>query len=135
MLGHADAVGIGDLGDGDPTLDRGFQINVVRADPRRDSQLQPRRLRDPLGRQVGRPERLGDDDRSLRQLSLEDRVRPVLVRSDNKRVAALLEERPQPELPGNAAQKRTRLEVDPPGGRRRLTVVVALDPGNRVSGV
>ena len=41
MLGHADAVGIGDLGDGDPTLDRRFQINVVRADPRRDSQLSP----------------------------------------------------------------------------------------------
>ena len=125
MLGHADAVGIGDLGDGDPTLDRRFQINVVRADPRRDSEVQPRRLRDPLSRQVGRPERLGDDDLSVRELSLEDGVRPVLVRRDNKRVATLLEEPPQPELPGNAAQKLTRLEVDPLGGRRGPPIVVA----------
>ena len=102
MLGHADAVGRGDLGDGDLALDRRFQINVVEADPRRDNQPQPRRLRDPLSRQVGRPERLGDDDLSV-ELSLEDRVRPILVRRDNKRVAALLEEPPQPELPGNAA--------------------------------
>src|SRR6266516_1908214 len=135
MLGDADAVRIGDLADGDPPLDRRFQINVVGADPRRDSQPQRRRLRDPLRRQVGRPERLRDDDRSLRQLSLEDRVRPVLVRGDNKRVAALLEEPPQPKLPGNAAQKLTRLEVDPLGGRRGLTVVVAPDPGNRISRV
>ena len=69
------------------------------------------------------------------ELSLEDRVRPVLVRRDNKRVAALLEEPPQAKLPGNAAQKLTRLEVDPLGGRRCLTVVVALDPGNRISSV
>ncbi len=131
MLGHADAVGIGDLGDRDPTLDRRFQINVVRAYPRRDRELQPGRLCDPRSRQVGRPERLGDDDLSARELSLEDRVRPVLVRRDNKRVAAFLDEPAQPELPGNAAQKLTRLEVDPLGGRRGLTVVVALDPGDR----
>src|ERR671910_776636 len=43
--------------------------------------------------------------------------------------------RSQPESPGNAAQKLARLEVDPLGSRRRLTVVVALDPGNRVSSV
>src|SRR5437667_4746578 len=109
MLGNADAVGIGDLGDGDPTPDRRFQINVVRADPRRDSQLQPRRLRDPLARQVGRPERLRDDDLSVWELSLEDRAWPVLVRRDNKPVVAFLEKPPQPELPGNAAQKLARL--------------------------
>ena len=100
MLGHADTVGIGDLGDRDPTLDRRFQINVVRAYPRRDREVQPGRLRDPLSRQVGRPERLGDDDLSVRELSLEDRVRPVLVRRDNKRMAAFLEEPTQPELSG-----------------------------------
>ena len=91
---------------------------MVRADPRRDSQFQPRRLRDPLGRQVGGPEGLGDDDLGLRELLLEQRVRPVLVRGDDKRVVALLEEPPQSELPGNAAQKLARLEVDPLGGRR-----------------
>src|SRR5205823_8821927 len=90
---------------------------------------------DPLSRQVGRPEGLGDDDLSLRKLSLEDRVRPVLVRRDDKRVAPFLEEPPQPELPGNAAQKLPRLEIDPLGGRRRLAVVVALDPGNRLASV
>jgi hypothetical protein len=90
MLGNADAVRVGDLGDGDPTPHRGFQVDVVRADPRRDSQLQPRRLRDPLSRQVGRPEGLGDDDLSPRELSIEVLTRPVIVRGDNKRVAALL---------------------------------------------
>ena len=99
MLRHADAVGIGDLGDGDPVLDRRLQVDVVGADSRRDGQLQPRRVRDPLGRQVGRPERLGDDDLSVRKLSFEDGVRPVLVRRNDEGVAALLEERPQPELP------------------------------------
>ena len=33
MLGRADAVGIGDLRDRDPTLDRRCQINLVRAYP------------------------------------------------------------------------------------------------------
>ena len=48
-------------------------------------------------------------------------------------VPAFLEEPAQPELPGNTAQKLTRLEVDPLGRRRGLTVVVALDPGNRLA--
>ena len=99
-------------------LDRRFQIDVVGADPSGDSQLQPRRLRDPVSRQVRRPERLGDDDLRVRELLLEERVRPVLVRGDDKLVAAFLEERPQTELAGNAAQKLARLEVDPLGGRR-----------------
>ena len=135
MLRHADAVGVGDLGDGDTVLDSRLQIDVVGSDPRRDRQLQLRRLGDPLGRQVGGPERLGDDDLGVRELSFEDRVRPVLVGRDNIRMAALLEERPQPELTGNAPQKRPRLEVDPLGGRRGLTAGVALDSGNCVSRV
>ena len=58
MLGDADAVRVRDLGNRDPALDRRLQINVIRADPRRDRQLQLRRLGDPLGGQVGGPERL-----------------------------------------------------------------------------
>src|SRR5436190_19235052 len=96
---------------------------------------QLRRLGDALGRQVGGPERLGDDDLGVPELSLEDRVRTVFVRSHDEGVAAVLEERSQAELPGNAAQKLARFEVDPLGGWRRLSIVVALDPWNRVSSI
>jgi hypothetical protein len=50
-------------------------------------------------------------------------------------MAAFFEERAQAEFAGNATQKLTRLEIDPLGGRRGLSVVVALNPGNRVSSV
>ena len=38
-LGHADAVAIGDLGDGDAVLDRRLQVDVIRADAGGDRQL------------------------------------------------------------------------------------------------
>jgi len=52
MLRHADAVAIGDLGDRDAFLDRGLQIDVIRADARSDRELELLRLCDPLRRQV-----------------------------------------------------------------------------------
>ena len=112
VLGDADAVGVGDLGDREPALDRRLQVDVVGADPGGQRQLQLRRLGDPLGRQVGRPEGLGDDDLGLRQLALEDRVRAVLVGGDDERVPALLEELAQAELAGDAAEQLAGREVD-----------------------
>ena len=58
MLGYADAVAVGDLGDGDPPLHRCLQINMIRADTGGDRELQLAGLGDSLGCQVGRPERL-----------------------------------------------------------------------------
>ena len=71
VFGDADRVAIGHLGDGDPTRDRGFQVDVVRPDARRDSHLQILRLGDPLCRQIGRPERLRDHDVRIHKLIFE----------------------------------------------------------------
>ena len=101
VLGDADAVAVGDLGDRDPALDRGLEVDVVGADPGGDRELQLRRLGDALGGQVGGPERLRDDDLGVGQLALEHRVGPVLVGGDDQRVALRLEE-------AAAAQARRR---------------------------
>ena len=95
---------VGDLGDRDAALDRGLQIDVVGADARGDRQLQLGRLGDPLGGQIGGPERLRDHDLRVRQLALEDRVRPVLVRGDDQRVAAA----PRGTSAGRARRRRCR---------------------------
>ena len=89
-------------------LDRRLQVDVVGADAGGDRQLQLRRLGDPLGRQVGGPERLRDDDLGVGQLALEDRVRAVLVGGHDQLVAAPLEELAQPELAGDAAEQLAR---------------------------
>ena len=112
VLGDADAVRVGDLGDGEAVLDRRLQVDVVGADPGGQRQLQVRRLGDPLGGQVGGPERLRDDDVGLGQLALEDRVRPVLVGGHRQRVAAGLEELPQAKLAGDAAEQLAGREPD-----------------------
>ena len=75
VLGHADAVAVGHLGDGDAAVDRGLEIDVVGADAGGDRELELRRLGDPLGGQVGGPERLGDDDVGVGQLAFEDASR------------------------------------------------------------
>jgi hypothetical protein len=56
VLGHADAVAVGDLGDGDPVRNRCLQIDMIGADARGDRELQFRRLSDPLRAQIGRSE-------------------------------------------------------------------------------
>ena len=109
---------VGDLGDGDAALDRRLQVDVVGADAGGERQLQLRRLGDPLGGQVGGPERLGDDDLGLGQLALEDRVRPVLVGGDDQPVPAPLEELAQAELARDAAEQLAGREVDRLGRRR-----------------
>ena len=114
-------------------LDRRLQVDVVRADPGGQRQLELGCLGDPLRGQVGGPEGLGDHHIGVRKLSLEDRVGSILVRGDDQLVAASLEELAQPELSGDAAEQLARLEVDPFGSRRGLAVVVALDLGNVVS--
>jgi len=79
VLGDADAVGVGDLGDREPAVDRRLQVDVVGADAGSQRELQLRCLGDSLGRQVGGPEGLGDHDLGVGQLALEHRVRAVLV--------------------------------------------------------
>jgi hypothetical protein len=64
---------------------------VVGADPGGDGELQLGRLGDPFASDVGRPERLRDNDFGVGQLPFEDGVRPVLVRSDEEFVPAGLE--------------------------------------------
>ena len=135
VLGDADAVRVADLGDGQPAVDCRLQVDVVRADPGRDGELQVRRLGDPLRRQVRGPERLGDDDLRLGQLPLEDRVGTVLVGRDRELVPALLEEPAQPELAGDAPEQLARREVDRLRRRRRGPVVVAVDLRDAVPGV
>jgi hypothetical protein len=112
MLGHADAVAVGDLGDRDVVGDRRVEVDVVGADAGSDRELQVRRLGDPLSGQIGRPEGLGDDDVGVGQLALENRVRAVLVGSDDELVAGRLEEPAQSQLTGDAADELPGGEVD-----------------------
>ena len=90
VLGHADAVAEGHLGHRDAPGDGRVQVDVVRADAGGDGQLEIGGLGDALGGQVGRPERLGDDDVGVGQLLLEDRVGALLVGRDDQRVAGRL---------------------------------------------
>src|SRR5207302_9640714 len=98
LQGDADVVRKDDLARRGAARDPSLPTDVVHADSRRDRQLELRRLRDPFGREVGGPERLRDDDLGVRELLLEDRVRTVLVGSDDEGVASLLEEWTQAEL-------------------------------------
>ena len=45
MLGHADAVAVGNLRDGHALLDGGFEVDVIRSDAGCDSKLELRCLR------------------------------------------------------------------------------------------
>jgi hypothetical protein len=74
VLGHADAVAVGDLGARDALPDCGLKINVIRADASGNRQLELMRLRDPFRLQVSRSERLRDDDFGVGQLAFKDRV-------------------------------------------------------------
>ena len=80
MLGDADRVAVGDLGDGDAAIDRRLQVDMVGADAGGDRELEILRLGDPFGGQIGRPEWLRDDDIGIDQLALEVGVGAVLVR-------------------------------------------------------
>src|SRR5277367_4243092 len=54
VLGDADAVAEGDLGDGDPAGNGRVEIDVVRTDPGGEGQLQIGSFGDPLGAQICR---------------------------------------------------------------------------------
>ena len=123
MFGDADGVAVGHFGDGDPAVDCGLQIDVVRADAGRDRELQLRRLRDAVRGQVRRPERLRDHDLGVGQLVLEDRVGAVLVRGDDEACGRALEELRNPSspetLPSRSPGVKSMLpesaSVSPPG--------------------
>ena len=129
VLGDADAVGVGDLGDGDAVLHRRLQVDVVGADAGGDRQLQVRGAGDPLGGEVGRPERLRDDDVGVGELALEDRAGAVLVRGHDQRVTLAFEVVPQPQLTGDAAEQRPGREAESLRGGEGLPVGIALEHG------
>ncbi len=79
MLSHTDAVAVRHLGDGDTRLDRSIQVNMVRADSRRQCQLQLGRLGNSLRTEICGPEGLRDDHIGVGQLLLKHRVGPIFV--------------------------------------------------------
>ena len=135
VLGDADAVTEGDLGDRDPARDRGVEIDVVRADAGGQRQLEILRFGDPLGGQVRRPKRLGNNDIGVGQLPFELRVRAVLVRCHDQLVPAVFEECAQAELTGDAAQQFARREIDRRRGRQGLAAGVAIQRRDAVARV
>jgi hypothetical protein len=94
VLGHADAVRVGDLGHRDAVGDRRVEVDVVRSDPRRQRELEVRRLVHPLLGEVGRPERLRDHHVGLGEPALELRVLAVLVGGHDQLVSLVLQEPP-----------------------------------------
>ena len=120
-LCHRDALGHGRL-----------QIGVIRADAGRDDQLQLRRLLEPLGRHVGRPERLRDDDVRIGELLLELTAGTILIGCHYESVAARLQELAQTQRTRDAAEKLPRFEIDRLRCRRGLSAWIALDPGNLI---
>ena len=133
VFGHADAVAIGHLGNSDAPVHRRLQVDVIRADAGRDRELQLGRLANPLGSQVGGPERLRDDDVGVCQFLLEHAVGTVLVGRHDKRVTLRLEKLAQPELAGDAPQQLARPEIDRLGCRSGLPAGIALDPWNVIA--
>ncbi len=116
MLGDADAVAIGDFGDGDLVLVGGFEIGVVGADARCHDELQVFGFGDPLRRHIGGPEGLRDHHVRVVQLLVERRVRALLVRGDNELMAIVLGPFLEAEGAADAAQKLARLEINRRGG-------------------
>ena len=108
VLGHADAVAIGNFRDRDAMLDGRLKVDMIRPDARGDRKLQLFRLRDPFRRQVGWPERLRDDDVRVRQFALEDRGRALFVRGDDQGVAQTLQEFPQSEFARDSSREVRR---------------------------
>ncbi len=128
MLGDADRVGEGDLGDRDALVHRRLQVGVVGADAGGDDHLQLLGLVEALLRHVGRPERLRDDDVRVGKLAVELAIGSVLVGRDDKGVTTILQESAKAELAGDASEQLARPEVDRLRCRQQLTVGIALDP-------
>ena len=134
VLGDAVAVAVGDLGDRDAAIHRGLQIGVVGADAGGDDHLELRRLGDALGRHVGRPERLRDDDLGVVQLLVELGVRCRPCRRSRPACG-----RPSRGIcAGRARPRRCRaaapgLKSIADGRRRRLAVGILGDLRNVVA--
>ena len=135
VLGHTDAVAVGDLGDGDPAGNRRVEIDVVRTDPGSEGQLQIGSFGDPLGGQICRPKRLGDNDISVGQFTFELRVRAVLVRRHHQLVVAVFEEFAQAERTGHAPQQLAGSEIDRRRARHGLATRVTVYHRDAVAGV
>src|SRR2546422_6757702 len=84
----------------------------VGTDTGRDRKLQLRCPFDALGRQVGRPEGLRNNDIGVSEFAFEDGVGAVFVRGNDQRVTQLLQKSAQAELSRDAAQEFPGIEVD-----------------------
>ena len=135
VLGDADRVAVGDLGDGDALVHRGLQVGMVGADAGGDDELELLRLVEALLGHIGGPEGLRDHDLGVGQLLLEGRIRAVLVGGHDQCVAGLLQELAKPELAGDAAEQLARLEVDGARGGRRSDHRDIGDLGDVVAGI
>ena len=135
VLGDADAVAEGHLGDRDPAGDRGVEINMVRTDPGGEGKLEILRFGDSLGGQIRRPKWLGDHDIGVGQLPLKLRVRAFFVRCHHQLVPAAFQKFAQAELTGHAAQQLAGSEIDGRRGRQGLTAGVAVQHRDAVARV
>ncbi len=95
---NTDAITKGNLAYRYVVVDRGLQIDVVRADPGRDSQFEVRRLRNPFGCNVRGPKWLRNYNISINYFLLEYRIRTVLVRRYDKRVTTIFQKFTQTKL-------------------------------------
>lgn len=127
VLGNTVGVGVSDLSNSDTGLVGSIEIDVVRTNTSSQSQLEVLGPRDAISVKVGGPEGLRDNNISSGQLALENRVRAVLVRSDNKLVAVLLEELAQSELTAHATEQMARGKVNCLGSRSSLSIRILGD--------
>lgn len=100
VLGDRDDVGARHFGDGDAAvgLVGRVEVDVVRADPGRDGELELLGAREALRVEVARVEGGGDDDFGVDELAVEFRLLAVLGRGRHEGVALVLEPFAQAEL-------------------------------------
>ena len=125
MLGDADRIAEGDFGDCDTLVHRRLKIGVIGADSRSDHEFKFRRLGEPRGGHVGRPERLRNNDLRIRQLAIEDRIRAILIGGHDQFVALEFEVFAQAQFARHAAKKGAGLKIDRFRRRKSLTVRIA----------
>ena len=121
-------VAVGDLGDRNPAIHRRLQVDMVGANAGRDRKLELRRLGDALGRHIGRPERLRNDDLGVGKLALEARnSAPSLSEVTTRVWPSDFEKFPQTQLAGHAAEQCAGLEIDRLRRRQRLATRIMVD--------
>ena len=80
MFGDADRIGTGEFGHRDIAVAGGLEVGMVQPDLSGNRELQPGRLGDALGGELGGPERLRDDDVGIQKLAFDFAVGSDLVR-------------------------------------------------------